>query len=196
MFEHERSRREDFDPIAEGKRYGLAPEVSAALWEHVRWEATNSDGVCDENAARAQFAQLAELIARRGGQLGPEPFHWTQIDVASGRLPPDNLLAERVPGRTTLVLAEASARARVALGEVPGRTTLVAHHATAEVGSLDESRGFFRRYVSGGHAARVKVERAIAARDHYAAVIATSALKQDLASARRHLVNGLEVTRV
>jgi len=71
LFEHERSRREDFDPIAEGKRYGLAPEVSAALWEHVRREATNSDGLCDENAARARFAQLAELIAGRGGQLGP-----------------------------------------------------------------------------------------------------------------------------
>jgi hypothetical protein len=65
LFEHERSRREDFDPIAEGKRYGLAP-VSASLWEHVRREATNSDGLCDENAARFRFAQLAELM-RRGG---------------------------------------------------------------------------------------------------------------------------------
>ncbi len=191
VFEHERSRRVDFDPIVEGKRYGLTPEVSAALWEHVRREATNSDGVYDENAARERFAQLAELIARRGGQLGPEPFHWTQIDVASDLPLPDNLLAERVPGRTTLVLAEASARARVALG-VPGRTTLVANHAASEVGSLDESRGFFRRYVSGGHAARTKLERAIVARDHYAAVVAVGALKQDLASARRHLANGLE----
>lgn len=192
VFEHERSRREDFDPIAEGKRYGLAPEVSAALWEHVGREATNSDGVSDENAARARFAQLAELIARRGGKLGTEPFRWTQVDVALGRLPPDDPLAKRVPGRTALVLAEASPRARVALGGVPGRTTLVAHHATAEVGSLDESRGLFRRYVNGGHAGRAKLERAIAARDHYASVIATSALKQDLASARRHLSNGLE----
>src|SRR6185436_5036913 len=103
----------------------------------------------------------------------------------------DSLLAERVHGRTTRVLAEASARARVALGAAV-RTTLIAQHVVSEVGSLDESQGFFRRYVSGGHAARVKLERAIAARDHYAAVIATSALKQDLASARRHLVNGLE----
>jgi hypothetical protein len=189
--DHARSRREDFDPIAEGKRYGLAPEVSAALWEHVRREATNSEGVCDENAARERFAQLAELIARRGGQLGPEPFHWTQIDVASGRLPPGNLLAERVPGRTTLVLAETSARARVALG-VPGRTTLVAQHVASEVGSLDDSQGFFRRYVSGGHAARAKLERAIVARDHHAAVAAVGALKQDLALARRHFANGLE----
>ena len=192
VFEHDRSRREDFDPITEGKRYGLAPEVSAALWEHVRQEAMKSDGVCDENAARARFAQLAELIATRGGQLGPEPFHWTQIDVTSGRLPPDNLLAERVPGRTTLVLAEASARARVALSRGPGRTTLVANHVASDVGSLDESRGFFLRYVNGGHAARAKLERAIVARDHYAAVVAVGALKQALASARRHLANGLE----
>jgi hypothetical protein len=190
--EHARSRREDFDPIAEGKRYGLAPEVSAALWEHVRREATNWEGVRGENAARERFAQLAELIAGRGGQLGPEPFHWTQIDVASGRLPPDNLLAERVPGRTTLVMAEASAHTRVALRGVPGRTTLVAQYATSEVGSLDESRGFFRRYVNGGNAARARLERAIAARDHDAAVVAVGALKQDLALARRHLADGLE----
>src|SRR5882762_5901286 len=136
VFEHERSRREDFDPIVEGKRYGLAPEVSVVLWEHVRREATNSDGLCDENAARARFAQLAELIAGRGGQLGPEPFHWTQIDVALRRVPPDNLRAERVPGRTTLVLTEASARTRVALSGVPGRTTMVANHLASEVGSL------------------------------------------------------------
>jgi Domain of unknown function (DUF4157) len=192
VFEHERSRREDFDPIAEGKRYGLAPEVSAALWEHVRREATNGDGVCDERAARARFSQLAELIARRGGQLGPEPFHWTQIDAALSHLPPDILLAERVPGKTTLVLAEASARARVALRGVPGRTTLAANHVASEVGSLDESRGFFRRYVCGGKAARVRLEGAIASRDHYAAVVAIGVLKQDLASARRHLANGLE----
>jgi hypothetical protein len=112
--------------------------------------------------------------------------------VAQGRLPSDNLLTERVPGRTTLVLAEASARARVGLSGVPGRTTLVANHAASEVGSLDESRGFFWRYVSGGHAARAKLERAIAARDHHAAVVAVGALKQDLASAGRHLANGLE----
>ncbi|MGH9884651.1 MAG: hypothetical protein ACREBE_03935, partial [bacterium] len=179
VFEHERSRREDFDPIAEGQRYGLDPEVSAALWEHLRRDATNSDGVCDENVARARFVELAELIARRGGRLGPEPFHWTQIDVAAGRVPPDNLLAERVPGRTTLALAEASARARVTLSGVPGRTTLVAHHLASaahplapDVGSLDESRAFFRRYVNGAHAARAKLERAIATRNHHAAVIA------------------------
>lgn len=190
--EHVRSRREDFDPIAEGKRHGLAPEVSIALWEHVRREATNSEGVCDENAARERFAQLAELVARRGGQLGSEPGHWTQIDVASGRVPPDNFLAERVPGKATLVLAEASARARVAFSGVPGKTTLVASHAAPEVDLLAESRGFFRRYVNGGLAARARLERAIATRDHYAAVVAVGALKQDLASARRHLANGLE----
>ncbi|MGH2907180.1 MAG: hypothetical protein ACRDKI_10490, partial [Solirubrobacterales bacterium] len=192
MFEHERSRREDFDPIAEGNHYGLTPEVSAALWEYVRREATRSDGLCDEHAARVRFAQLAELLARRGGQLGPEPFHWTQIDAAAGRVPQGNFLGERVPGRTTLVLAEASARARVALQGVPGRTTLVANHVASEVGSLDGSRGFFQRYVNGGHAARAKLERAIAARDHYAAVVAVGALKQDLASARRHLASDLE----
>ncbi|HEU4728254.1 MAG TPA: DUF4157 domain-containing protein, partial [Kofleriaceae bacterium] len=192
VFEHELSNRQDFDPIAEGKRYGLAPEVSAALWERVRREATTSDGRCDENAARAGFARLAELIARSSGQLGPEPFHWTQTDAALGRLAPANLLAERVPGKTTRVLAESSAPAHVALRGVPGRTTLAANHADPDVGSIDEARGFFRRYVRSGHAARAKLEGAIAARDHYAAGVAIGALKQDLASARRHLANGLE----
>lgn len=132
VFEYERSRREDFDAMAEGKRYGLAPEVSAALWEHVRREATNSAGLCDEKAARARFAQLAEIIARRGGQIGPEPFRWTRVDVALGRLPPDDPLAARVPGRTTLVLAEAGGAGghthdirRFPKALVPGKQTRV-----------------------------------------------------------------------
>ena len=192
VFEHERSRREGLEPVAGGQRYGLTLEVSTALWEYVRREATNRDGLCDENAARERFAQLAEFIAKRGGQLVPEPFHWTQIDVASGRVAAGNPLAGRVPGRTTQVLAAASLRARVALGEVPGRTTLTANQGDAGGCSPEESRGFFRRYVSGGHATRARLEGAIAARDHYAAVVATRVLKQDLTSARRHFANGLE----
>jgi hypothetical protein len=190
VFEHGHAPREDFDPTAEGQRYGLSLEVSAALWEQVRRAATSRDGLCDEQAARAQFAKLAELVAKRGGQLGPAPFHWTHVDVASGRVPSDNPLEERVAGKTTRVLSEEAAHAHVAEG-APRRTTLVASQATSEVSSPDETRAFFGRYLRGGNAARAKLERAIAERDHHAAVIAIMVLKQDLRLARRHFDNGL-----
>src|SRR5689334_3196429 len=70
VFEHNRSRRKDFDPIAEGKRYGLVPDVSAAIWEHARREATNHHGVCDEDLAREHFTKRAKRIAEHGGELG------------------------------------------------------------------------------------------------------------------------------
>src|SRR6185369_10339540 len=99
--EPERSRRTDFDPIAQGERYGLSREVSAALWERARREATDHDGQCDEDRARERFMALAQPIAARGGRLGPPPFQWTQVDVAGGA-PVGDALAIRAPGRTTL----------------------------------------------------------------------------------------------
>lgn len=190
--EYERSRRETFDPIVEGKRYGLEPEASAALWQHVCREGTSDDEVSNEIPARERFVRLAESIAKRGGQFGLVPFHWTQIDVASGTVRVDHVLADSAPGRTTRVLTGTSAHMRVSLGRSPGRMTRIANQAALDVCSPDELRQLFRRYVSGGHAARAKLESAIAAGDHDKAVVATVALKQDLALARQHLANGLE----
>jgi len=180
-FNHERSRREDFDPIAEGNRYGLTPEESTELWARARREATNHDGVCNESLARERFAQMAE-------QFKPTPGKRTQVEVASGAASARNV-SSRVPGKTTQVLARASSHARVG---VPGRTTLVASQDYSDVCTPEDSRGFFRRYIGGGHAARSKLERAVASRDHYAAVVAMLALQQDLRLARHHLANGLE----
>jgi Domain of unknown function (DUF4157) len=190
-FEHDRSRREDFDPIAEGKRYGLAPDVSAAIWEHARREATNHHGVCDEDLARERFTKLANRVAERGGRPGAAPFHWTQVDVASSAAPTGDVLAALVPGRTTRVLARVSDLTGIAFERDRGRTTLSTGQVDSDVSTPEDSRGFFQRYVNGGHAARSKLEHAIASRDHYAALVAIIALKQDLKSARQHLTNGL-----
>jgi hypothetical protein len=189
--EPERSRREEFDPIAEGKRYGLAPEVSAAIWEHVRRGATNPHGVCDENLARERFAQLAKRIAERGGQLEAAPFRWTRVDAASSVAQSGNALADPVPGKTTRLLAGVSGRAGIGLHGAPGRTTLSTGQADSDVCTPEDSRRFLLRYVSDGHAARSRLEHAIASRDHHAALMAAIALNQDLKSARHHLANGL-----
>jgi hypothetical protein len=187
-----RSRREDFDPIAEGKRYGLGPEVSAAIWKHVRREATTHNRLCDENLARERFAQLAKRIAERGGQLGPAPFKWTQVDVAaSGGSPVGHALADSVPGKTTQLLAHTCGRARVGLSRDPGPTTLLADQADSDICTPEDSRMFFRRYVSGGHAALSRLARAFASHDRYAAVVATIALQEGLKWARHHLGNGI-----
>lgn len=191
-FEHERLRREDFDPIAEGKRYGLAPDMSAAIWDHVRREATNRDGLWDEDRARERFAQLAESIAERGGKLGPAPFKSTQVEVAaSSNATVRNELADPVPGRMTRMLARVSGYARVGLRQDLGRTTLAASEPDSDLCAPEDSLGFVRRYVSGGHAALSKLETAIASHDHYAALAATISLQRDLKWARRHLANGL-----
>jgi hypothetical protein len=186
----DRSRGEYFDPIAEGKRYGLTPEASAAIWARLCFEATNY-GLYDEEKVRERFRQAAERVADRGGRLGPTPGKWTQSDVASGNAPVRDVLAEPVPGRTTLVLAHASGRARVASSQVPGRTTLVASQAASDVYTPQDAAGFCRRYVSDGQAARSKLERAIASRDHRAALDAMHALNRDLRLARSHLAHGL-----
>src|SRR4051812_17436899 len=80
-FEHGHSPQEDFDPIAVGKQYSLAPDVSVMIWDHVRREATNRDGLCDEDRARERFAQVAKRIAEHGARLGPAPFKSTQVDA-------------------------------------------------------------------------------------------------------------------
>jgi Domain of unknown function (DUF4157) len=188
---HSRGRADDFDPVAEGAQYRLTPEVSLAIWEQVRREATNHDGQCAEDLARARFMELAQRIAERGGQLGPSPFKWTQVDVASGAAPAGIRLGEPVPGKTTQMLARGSGRARSGLPRVPGRTTLVASLGYSDTCTPQDSRGFLRRYVSGGRAALAKLGKAIETRDHHAARLATIAVQDELRFARQHLANGL-----
>lgn len=137
--EHERSRREDFDPIAEGQRYDLASDVSAAIWDHVRREATNREGLCDEDLARERFTTLAKRIAERGGQLGPAVGKWTQVDAASSAASVGNVLTASAPHKTTLVLTR-EGLARVGLNRDPDRTT----PRGLERVTPEESLGFLR----------------------------------------------------
>jgi len=129
-YNQHRSGPGDFDPIVEGERHGLAPDVSAAIWDYVRRDApTTRDGFNDESVVRERFDQVAKYVAARGGRLAPWPGKRTRVDVlASGRAPVGNVFAPPVPGKTTLVMAQLSRHA--GLGRTPGRTTLVIEEAS------------------------------------------------------------------
>jgi Domain of unknown function (DUF4157) len=106
-----RVRARDFDPIAEGEKYALAPAVSLAVWNRARREATDARGECDEMRARERFHEFAARIAARGGRLVPDVGALTRVGAeaphgARGG-PRSREFGPRAPGRTTLVLAEA-----------------------------------------------------------------------------------------
>jgi len=108
----------DFDPIAEGARYGLTGELSLAIWARVSADATDGIGRRDVQARR-RFHALAAVAARRGGRLLPDVGRVTRVGVEITGLALDpwavDALATRIPGRTTLVDAdEQRARARAA----------------------------------------------------------------------------------
>ncbi|HWO23230.1 MAG TPA: DUF4157 domain-containing protein [Kofleriaceae bacterium] len=191
--ERNSSRRKDFDPIAEGRRYGLAPDVSIALYERVRNDATRHDGLWDEALVRERFAQMASRIAERGGQLGPAPFKWTQTEAAASQDWASAVLADPGRGSSAQRLARAAGPAYFGVGRAPGRTTLVASEAvsSSDASTPAASLGFLRRYIRGGQAARSKLEHALASHDHFAARMAAIALQQDLRWARHYLARGL-----
>jgi len=105
-----RVRGDEFDPIREGEKYRLSPAVSRAIWDHALRESTDARGTCDEALAQSCFHDLASRVAARGGRLVPDVGKLTRVGVelfGEGR--PEMLhggLALRVPGRTTLVIAE------------------------------------------------------------------------------------------
>ena len=104
-------QRDSFDPIREGERYGLLPELSLAIWKRVSEDATDSSGRRNEDQALEQFRELAARIAARGRQLRPDPGRLTRVGTEihgewAGTWAADELLP-RVPGRQTLVAVEA-----------------------------------------------------------------------------------------
>jgi hypothetical protein len=179
----ERSRADDFDPVVEGARYGLAPPVVVLLWERARREATDPRGRCDEVRARVLFSDEAQRSAAADrDRIGKT----TQVEVAAHVPLGGNALA-RAPGKVTRVgLREAGVRS-----EAPGRTTLVASQPRTDEITPAEPRGWFRRAVAGGHAELAVLGHAIAAVDHGAALKAKAALAQHLTSAREHLAREL-----
>lgn len=107
--------REWFDPIVEGARHRLSRELSLAIWQQVRTDATDSAGRCDVEQARRRFHEIAARVAARGGRLRPDVGRTTRVAAGStesaesyvdslGTWPTD--LRLHAPGRETLVGAE------------------------------------------------------------------------------------------
>jgi hypothetical protein len=126
--------RDQFDPVTEGARYQLSPELSLALWERVCTDATDSAGRRDLAQAQQRFHDLAASLAARGGRLRPDVGKLTRVGVESdsglSRALHTHELATRTPGRQTLAAAEAHRRSALhAAIRTPGRQTLVAAEA-------------------------------------------------------------------
>jgi hypothetical protein len=112
----ERSRERDrFDPIAEGARYQLPPEVLQAIWDQACTAATDQAGHRNEPQARRQFHELAARRAERGKRSRPEVGKLTragtELDGHGHGATIIDELTPPVPGRTTLVDVEARRRA-------------------------------------------------------------------------------------
>src|SRR5437868_4044614 len=99
-FEGGRKQSRDFDPVAEGNRHRLAPEVSLAIWKYACRESADADGQRDEPRARELFHQVAARVAARGGRLRPDVGRATRVGVESDgdafRAPGVNELAPRI----------------------------------------------------------------------------------------------------
>jgi len=99
--------RDRFDPVAEGERHGLGPDVSMDIWDQLCRRATDEYGRVDEAEARSRFHRVAERAALRGGRLRLDPGKRTRLESAMlGRWATDDLFADPVPGRHTRIQAE------------------------------------------------------------------------------------------
>src|SRR3954463_16315413 len=114
------ARPDRFDPELEGRRHGLFRELSLAVWERVLADATDSGGRCNMDEARRRFHELAMQLAARGGRLQPAVGRTTRVSTEILGEPFDDqgarLLAPHMPGRQTLVEAEARRRAQLGGG--------------------------------------------------------------------------------
>src|SRR6185295_19171912 len=112
-----------FDPIAEGRDYGLAPELLRTIWDRARAEASQGPGRLDVVRAQQRFHELAALAVARqrktpagdGGvgfdEIAATPGKQTLIDAqrrgdGRGAHGFDELMAP-APGKQTLIEAEA-----------------------------------------------------------------------------------------
>lgn len=107
--DHSRER-DSFDPIREGERYGLLPELSLAIWKRVSEATTDAFGRRNEDQTLEQFHELAARITARGRRLQPNPGRLTHVGTElNGEWPGTRAADElmpRVPGRQTLAAAE------------------------------------------------------------------------------------------
>lgn len=121
--------RERFDPVAEGARYRLPPELSLAIWERVCVNATDAAGRRDLAQAQQRFHDIAARIAARAGRLRPDVGKLTRAGAESDggfdRAFHADELTIPTPGRQTLVTAEVHrwSMSHAAI-HTPGRRTL------------------------------------------------------------------------
>jgi hypothetical protein len=100
-----------FDPALEGARYGLASELSIAIWERVCVEVTDATGAADLEQAQRRFHEVAAQIAARGGWQHPDVGKLTRVGVEldgdSGAVRGTARRGGRAPGREILIAVEA-----------------------------------------------------------------------------------------
>jgi hypothetical protein len=68
MHPHELERqraRDAFDPVVEGARYRLSPELSLAIWDRVRRDATDSTGRLDSEQAKQRFYEIEAWVEKQ-----------------------------------------------------------------------------------------------------------------------------------
>lgn len=107
-FEHAGGRSNDFDPVAEGSRYRLAPAVSLEIWTRVCAELTDRNSGRNEEQARRRFREVAARVAARNGRLRPDPGRTTRYEMeAPGGRRERDVFAQLVPGKMTLQEVEA-----------------------------------------------------------------------------------------
>ena len=107
-------KQERFDPVAEGARHGLAPELSRAIWHRVSTDGDRGARGEDVGQARRRFQEIAAHMAARGLQLAPCAGKRTRAEVESG---PDRIITDwlkamtiQAPGRRTRVETAAAER--------------------------------------------------------------------------------------
>ena len=106
-----RRREGQFDPLVEGARYGLTPDVSRAVWEAVCRATRCAEPPAENDTHEVRFRELATLVAQRGGYVHGPPGKWTQLDIEAWRRHPTrDRLTSPDPGRTTRVEADERAR--------------------------------------------------------------------------------------
>lgn len=104
-------KQERFDPVVEGARHGLAPELSLAIWQRVSADSGNGGRADDPQQAQRRFHEIAARLAAGGLRLAPGIGKRTRAEVERD---PDRSTADwaeamkiRVPGRRTMVETEA-----------------------------------------------------------------------------------------